>query len=74
MEPREKRVHRVREALTACLDQLAHQALLGCQEPKERRADLENQDSMGSLDPGERRVTEVNVERRGSEEFLAGKA
>lgn len=73
MEPREKRVNRVREALTACLDQLAHQALLACQEPKERRADPESLDSMVSLDPGERRAIGVNVERRGSEEFLAGK-
>lgn len=64
MEPREKRVHRVREALTVCLDQLAHQALLGCQEPKERRADPESQDSTVSLDPGERKATEVNEERR----------
>lgn len=73
MEPREKRVHRVREALTVCLDQLAHQALLGCPEPKERRADPESQDSTVSLDPGERKATEVNEERRGSEGFLVGK-
>lgn len=73
MEPRERRVHRVREVLMACLDQSAHQALLGYQEPKERRADLESQDWMVSLDPGEKRATGVNVERRGNEEFLDGK-
>lgn len=73
MEPRERRVHRVKEALMACLVQSAHRALLGCQEPKERRADPGSQDLMVSLDPGERRATEANVERRESEEFLAGK-
>lgn len=72
-EQRERRACQGREAPAACLGQLARRALLDCQEPKERRDDPGSQAWMVSLDPEERKVTGVNVERRGSEESRAGK-